>query len=267
MPPSPPTSPQPSLLPSPFTHSDETVDKSPTSRRRQPHPVEAITASIDDPEAPPLQQPVLEEGEDDEAEYDDDNEDDYPPVVETEEAGSLLPPPTFHPFFTLITDQSTGETYHPSTYYLFTDDDPDVLTSASLQALDSYTPQSPLLTAQGTQPPQQPPERYILLDLGSTGQNVENVTSLSPAWAVTDVVVRGAPSFQEESGEGRLMVVVEGVGIGISEDETAVEGGKAKEKMDEARRKCNGSVVDGMESLRVGMEEGLGVLDKIVGVE
>src|ERR1700760_4366986 len=50
-------------------------------------------------------------------------------------ATTLLPPANFNPFFTLIEDAATGEHYHPSIHYIFADDDPILLTAASMRAL------------------------------------------------------------------------------------------------------------------------------------
>ena len=48
----------------------------------------------------------------------------------------LLPPQDFKPFFVLIEDPETGEYHHPTVHYVFSDDDPEILTSAALEVLD-----------------------------------------------------------------------------------------------------------------------------------
>lgn len=43
------------------------------------------------------------------------------------------PPPQFHPLFTLVTDTTSRATHHPRVHYIFSDDDPDILTHALAQ--------------------------------------------------------------------------------------------------------------------------------------
>ncbi|KAJ5935833.1 hypothetical protein N7466_005380 [Penicillium verhagenii] len=45
--------------------------------------------------------------------------------------------PTFQPFFTLIEDIPTGEYYHPTIHYIFSDDDTDIVTEAALRSLEA----------------------------------------------------------------------------------------------------------------------------------
>lgn len=42
-------------------------------------------------------------------------------------------PPPFHPLFTLVTDTTSRATHHPRVHYIFSDDDPDILTEALAQ--------------------------------------------------------------------------------------------------------------------------------------
>jgi hypothetical protein len=296
------TSPRPTLLPSPFTHSGEEIETSPSLRgdRRLPRPVQATSASIYEGDATVLgrhgqgQSAGVKEVGDDGKEGDGLGEeeeqgvkdgDDYP--AQHDEAGSLLPPENFHPFFTLITDATTGETYHPSTYYVFSDDDPDVLTTASLHALDSYSPQATGSPSQATHSSNlregaaegdevTDSERYIIVDLAPSGTQIHAAKSLSPEWAITGADIRGAPTFQASEdtegpggGEG-LMLVLEGMGIQgppttVTDDAARTK--KSKELLDEARKRGGGSLVQGMEELRLGLCGGLGVLDKIVGLD
>ncbi|PYH43637.1 uncharacterized protein BP01DRAFT_358362 [Aspergillus saccharolyticus JOP 1030-1] len=44
---------------------------------------------------------------------------------------------SFQPFFTLIEDANTSEYYHPTVHYIFADDDTDIVTEATLRALES----------------------------------------------------------------------------------------------------------------------------------
>ena len=166
------------------------------------------------------------------------------------DARSLLPPPNFTPFFTLIEDADTGEHYHPSVHYVFADDDPVLLTAASMRALGV---DDAALIAQPPEPeplngdvnadpslgpgareneaddevresPLPPPlpgvkERFLLLDVGSDGASIVAAQSLSAEWQVTGTQVRAAPTWDEEAVaegggiSGGVMVRVEGVEI------------------------------------------------------
>ncbi|PLB51588.1 hypothetical protein P170DRAFT_433507 [Aspergillus steynii IBT 23096] len=50
--------------------------------------------------------------------------------------------PPFQPFFTVIEDANTSEYYHPTVHYIFSDDDTDIVTEATLRSLE--TDQDPL---------------------------------------------------------------------------------------------------------------------------
>ena len=80
----------------------------------------------------------------------------------------------FEPIFTLITNTSDATTHHPQVRYIFSDDDPEVLTqalaeceaSASKEGLDN---------------------RAMMLDLAPDekgGYKISSASSLSPSWAV-----------------------------------------------------------------------------------
>lgn len=45
--------------------------------------------------------------------------------------------PQFQPFFTLIEDEHTSEYFHPTVHYIFSDDDTDIVTEASLRSLEN----------------------------------------------------------------------------------------------------------------------------------
>ena len=72
-------------------------------------------------------------------------DDDDVPYPEPSFEQPLLPPPNFRPFFTLIEDTTSGEHYHPYTHYVFADDDPTIITAASMRGLGlddtKYLPQ------------------------------------------------------------------------------------------------------------------------------
>jgi hypothetical protein len=239
--------------------------------------VQATSASIYSPGHEHEDNPPRHQHEE---EYDEEGEDGYPELRD-EQGESLLPPPDFHPFFTLITDSSNGETYHPSTYYIFSDDDPDVLTTATLHALDTQSSSYP---DEEEQRDVNEEERYLVVDMHDDATRVKEIKSLTSKWAVTGAEIRCAPTFQQEGGavgevgggnEG-LMLMIEGMGMDVPHPAEGVEQDKgvremarktrAREKFEEARKRGQGDVVKGMEELAVGMGGGLGVLDKIVGV-
>jgi hypothetical protein len=97
----------------------------------------------------------------------------------------LLPPPDFRPFFTLIEDPDTGEHHHPSVHYIFSDDNPDFLTSAVVDGMDQEQ------TAKDR-------ERMILLDMASDGKTIVEAQSLSQHWQVLSTTVGQAPSWADE---------------------------------------------------------------------
>ncbi|KIV98784.1 uncharacterized protein PV09_09459 [Verruconis gallopava] len=186
--------------------------------------------------------------------------------------GSLLPPPGFTPFFTMIMDVESGETYHPSTYYIFADDEPDMLSSAALQALDSYLPHVREELDVGAQKLKSitEEERIILVSLNPEGNNVMNATSLAPDWTITNAEIRPAPTFdgnEEQSGDG-LMLMIEGLGSSATSSAQAVTDRrerriKAKDLFEEMRRKGGGSIISIMEDLAQGMIYNMRTLDKV----
>ncbi|KAH0170217.1 hypothetical protein KCU67_g2731, partial [Aureobasidium melanogenum] len=105
----------------------------------------------------------------------------------------LLPPPDFRPFFTLIEDPDSGEHHHPSVHYIFSDDNPDFLTSTIVDAMGQEQA--------GTSPEQKVDnnrERMILLDIAPDGKTVNEIQSLSPHWQVLRTTVGQAPSWADE---------------------------------------------------------------------
>ncbi|KAJ5109496.1 hypothetical protein N7456_006171 [Penicillium angulare] len=59
------------------------------------------------------------------------------PAVEAHDTSATPQHPNFHPFFTLVEDQQTGEYHHPTVHYIFSDDDTDIITAAALRSLES----------------------------------------------------------------------------------------------------------------------------------
>lgn len=110
------------------------------------------------------------------------------PYPEMEDQTMLRPPENFKPFFTLVEDPVTGEHYHPTVHYIFADDDPEVLTSAALETLD---------TSQRTESIES--DRIVLVDMGPDGQQVESACSLSSKWQGLETSVTQAPSWGNDS--------------------------------------------------------------------
>ncbi|KAI5196039.1 hypothetical protein AUEXF2481DRAFT_540111 [Aureobasidium subglaciale EXF-2481] len=105
----------------------------------------------------------------------------------------LLPPPDFRPFFTLIEDPDTGEHHHPSVHYIFSDDNPDVVTSTIVEGIDRELANAPL-----EKRPTNKRERMILLDIAPDGKTVNEAQSLSPHWQILKTTVGQAPSWADE---------------------------------------------------------------------
>jgi hypothetical protein len=176
----------------------------------------------------------------------------------------------------MITDAESGETYHPSTYYVFQDDEPDVLSSAALHALDAYSPQAireaeAKALVEGTTREE---ERYVLLSMGPDGTNVVSARSLAPSWAVTSAEVRAAPTFDGGEGEGSdgLMLMVEGLSSGAATLPPSTRTAKermvqARDSFEEARKRRGGDMIKAMEDLAQGMIGGLRVLDKVATLD
>ncbi|KAI1407559.1 hypothetical protein F5Y13DRAFT_124837 [Hypoxylon sp. FL1857] len=127
-------------------------------------------------------------------------------------------PPPFAPIFTLVNNTSTRTTHHPHVRYIFSDDDPDILTQA-LAELD-------LSIDASTSDPALRRNRAMILDLApdpTGGYRVAWASSLSPSWAVLDAQLShiSPPSSDGESNNGneggdtgrvdRLMLRIDGI--------------------------------------------------------
>lgn len=199
----------------------------------------------------------------------------------------LLPPKSFQPFFAIVEDGRTGEIAHPSVHYVFSDDDPDVITAASLRSLgaDEVIPLSPKrsrvpegegLEAEGSYgrdtalPPVRPgaEERYILLDLNEDGQVVNAAKSLSKEWAVTGTSVRNAPTFDDSAGDGTsgaLMLKVDGLGMNRLARSEQDGPDRAQKLLEDKKRLMNGDTVAAMAQVVEGLRKGMDTIGKVVG--
>merc|ERR1712072_1473641 len=117
-------------------------------------------------------------------------------------------------------DPETGEHHHPAVHYIFSDDEPDFLTDATLMALEQQQQQQQQQQEEEQEqqtPASQAPdaeERFILLDLAEDGKTVLSTTSLSPNWQALKATVGKAPSLgqseEEGSGGGNPMLTISG---------------------------------------------------------
>lgn len=165
-------------------------------------------------------------------------------------------PLSFSPFFTLVEDATTSEHHHPNVYYIFSDDDTDPLTEASLRALSPPAPSRipSLSSSQRSQPRDSNrdsdgsrasqsrslptadtavTERVLLVDVGAGGDTITSVRSLSSDWQVLNAVLSNAPTWDagDESTDkqmGGLMLRIEGTrSIGPWSGDKDVERGAA----------------------------------------
>ncbi|KAL1961646.1 hypothetical protein VTN77DRAFT_1361 [Rasamsonia byssochlamydoides] len=128
--------------------------------------------------------------------------------------------PGFKPFFTLIEDANSSEYYHPTVHYIFSDDDPELVTEAALRALETgneplgrhhhleqgdqgYVEEGPETGPSGSRkqsllPPPIPGvrERYIIVDLEpSVPQQHGHGASSAPDTATQIATAAGAASM------------------------------------------------------------------------
>ena len=109
-------------------------------------------------------------------------------------AEELLAPPDFKAFFTLIEDPDTGEHHHPRVHYVFSDDDTEILTSATLEAIDKEGEPSRSATHSD-----EAEERFVIIDMATDGKTVTSASSLSPEWQALKTNITQAPSWGDDS--------------------------------------------------------------------
>merc|ERR1712072_787700 len=167
-------------------------------------------------------------------------------------------------------DPETGEHHHPAVHYIFSDDEPDFLTDATLMALEQQQQQQQQQQEEEQEqqtPASQAPdaeERFILLDLAEDGKTVLSTTSLSPNWQALKASVGKAPSLgqseEEGSGGGNPMLTISGQEGHRASSES---GGKKRRKATAAAAAAVGGART--EDLVRGFEERLGGLDEVLG--
>ncbi|KAL1796460.1 hypothetical protein ACET3X_005000 [Alternaria dauci] len=215
----------------------------------------------------------------------DDEDDDDIPYPEPGFEQPLLPPPNFRPFFTLIEDTTSGEHYHPYTHYVFADDDPTIITAASMRGLGlddtKYLPQDAPgggerrrnqgseqgdEQASPVESPLPPPipgvkEHYLIIDVAADGRTIADAQSLSPEWQITDTGVLTAPSFEEDSPDQGYMLRIQGVEI---PKKSKGKGQAGLDRLNEARDQ-QADIFDALDGLVHGIERGLETAGKISG--
>ncbi|KAG9189564.1 hypothetical protein G6011_06432 [Alternaria panax] len=216
-----------------------------------------------------------------------DGDEDDIPYPEPNFEQPLLPPPNFRPFFTLIEDTTSGEHYHPYTHYVFADDDPTIITAASMRGLGlddtKYLPQDApgggeRRRNQGSEQgdeqdspvdsPLPPPipgvkEHYLIIDVGADGRTIVDAQSLSSEWQITDADVRTAPSFDEDSPDQGYMLRIQGVEI-PRKSKGKGKGQAGMDRLNEVREQ-QGDIFDALDGLVQGIEGGLETAGKISG--
>lgn len=197
---------------------------------------------------------------------------------------SLLPSRNFQPFFALVDDASSGDVAHPAVHYVFDDDDPDVVTAASLRALGADDASVTTMRRVSSEldgevgapeeprdvlPPLRPGvlERYVLVDMAQDGHTVVSAKSLSTDWAVTGTSVGAAPTFDEGAGRdpgqaGGLMLKVEGLSTNV--DLLRKRDRDADREFEEKREAAGGDTIAAMTQLVEGLRKKMLVLDKVM---
>lgn len=256
------------------------LSKSPPPRRSVNSPRSPALQQFEDPPAedpPEEQQPQPEEAP----------VDDEIPYPEPSSEQTLLPPPNFRPFFALVEDSTSGEHYHPYVHYVFADDDPIIVTAASMRGMGlddtNYLPhdapeghdeQDQEGEEEGghdspVESPLPPPipgvkEHYLIVDVGADGRTVVDAQSLSSSWQITNALTRTAPSFDESSPDQGLMLRIEGVEI-PGKKKSKGKGQPGDNMLNEARERSQGDIFVALDGLVEGIEGSLAVASKITG--
>ncbi|KAF2842750.1 hypothetical protein M501DRAFT_23822 [Patellaria atrata CBS 101060] len=185
----------------------------------------------------------------------------------------LLPPANFNPFFTLIEDAVNGEHYHPSVHYVFADDDPEVQTAISINALTGYDPVEDSATdhpstndrdsTSARQPPAGSKERYLVVDVAADGHTVIQTQSLDKEWQIIQAGIDIAPTWDEsegQAGEAGLMLRIQG-----TELQSTYNSGR--ELLQDARENNGGDMIAGLSDIVMKFSKGMEVLGEVTGGE
>ncbi|KAI9682001.1 MAG: hypothetical protein M1817_000055 [Caeruleum heppii] len=138
---------------------------------------------------------------------------------------------SFSPFFTILEDPSDHRYHLPTVYYVFSDDDTDLVTEACMRALvptatslkdgPHVADQESDLGSSGAAASALPfrregvNERYLVLDMAGSGKSVRAAYSLSSNWQVSDVSISNAPTWENvdaspAGASGALMLTIKG---------------------------------------------------------
>ncbi|KAI9807822.1 MAG: hypothetical protein M1825_005127 [Sarcosagium campestre] len=126
---------------SPKTVPTLTATQEEDAPSKQPKLLPSAFAADDDDAEPSLAQPPQEQHQPRPPAQNDGPSDSHSrtrspsPAARQQEQEQPTHPTNFAPFFTLIEDAATSTHHHPTVHYLFSDDDPDLTTQISLQAL------------------------------------------------------------------------------------------------------------------------------------
>lgn len=255
------------------------LSKSPPPLRSANSPRSPALAQFED--APAEDLPVEQQPQPEEATAEDEI-----PYPERSSDQTLLPPPDFKPYFTLVEDSTSGEHHHPYVHYVFEDDDPLIITAASMRGMGlddtKYLPQetpvgheahsledeeeSQDIPVESPLPPPIPGvrEHYLIIDVGADGRTVVDAQSLSSSWQVVDASTRTAPSFDEGSPDQGLMLRVEGVEI-PGKRKGKGKGLPGENILSEARERNQGDIFAALDGLVEGIEGSLTITSKITG--
>ncbi|KAJ4982778.1 hypothetical protein SVAN01_11737 [Stagonosporopsis vannaccii] len=254
------------------------LSKSPPPLRPANSPRSPALAQFEDPPAHDL--PEEQQPQPNEAPIDDDI-----PYPEPGSEQTLLPPPNFRPFFALVEDATSSEHYHPYVHYVFADDDPVMVTAATMRGMGlddtRYLPHDTLEEHEDqdqvgaeeeghnslVESPLPPPipgvrEHYLIVDVGADGRTIVDAQSLSSSWQIVNASTRVAPSFDESSPDQGLMLRIEGVEI-AGKRKGKGKGQPGDNVLNEARERYHGDVFAALDGLVEGIEGSLEVAGKI----
>lgn len=250
-----------------------------------------VPRAAESPRSPPLHHfeelPENDPPEQEQPPEDVDDEDEIP-YPEPSSEQTILPPPNFRPFFTLIEDTSSGEHYHPYVHYVFADDDPAIVTAASMRSLglddtkylsheardDNERQQAQEgVSEDGEDSPVESPlpppvpgvkEHYLVIDLAADGRTIVDAQSLSSEWQITDRDIRTAPSFDESSPDQGYMLRIEGTEVPGNRKGKG-KGQAGTDKLSEAREQSQDDIFGALDLLVLDVEGGLKTAAKITG--
>ncbi|QSZ36429.1 hypothetical protein DSL72_006306 [Monilinia vaccinii-corymbosi] len=193
-------------------------------------------------------------------------------------------------------NSQTPTTYHPSRiHYIFSDDEgseelkdaclrciPDVsntsnsnsFTNRSSEELRSSNSSSRagLSTRKGSGKGKPREERVIIIDMNETGDRVVKAQSLSDKWQIMGCEIGKAPIWESSGGEGEgnkekgggMMLRIDGVGIPIVKEDTALSRSREKGKGKEMDDGIGDSKELDLGKILAGFDKRMGVLRKVI---